>query len=187
MLGTSRTVPSTAGLDPVTDDDPSRGPSDAPVTIVEFSDYQCPYCQIWHEEVLVRLLIEYPGELRFIYRDFPLSGHPEAQPAAEAANCAGDQEAYWEFQDAIFSSEYGYGRLAYEQYASDLNLDLGEFTDCLDSHRHEAEVLEDYNDGVRLGVQSTPTFFINGTQIVGAQPYENFQQLIEAELARAGQ
>ncbi len=185
MLGSTST--SSAGLDPVTNDDPSQGPKNAPVTIVEFSDYQCPYCQLWHAEVLPRLLAEYAGKIRFIYRDFPLGGHPEAQPAAEAANCAGDQDAYWEFQDAIFSSQYGYGRSAYEQYAIDLGLDTEKFTSCLDSRRHQAEVLEDYSDGVRLGVQSTPTFFINGTQVVGAQPYETFQQFVEAELAQSGQ
>ncbi len=186
LLGNTRTS-SSVGLDPVTDDDPAQGPKNAAVTIVEFSDYQCPYCKLWHEEVLPRLLDEYAGKIRFIYRDFPLGGHPEAQPAAEAANCAGDQDAYWEFQDAIFSTQYGYGRSAYEQYALDLGLDLEEFTACLDSRRYEAEVLEDYSDGIRLGVQSTPTFFINGTQVVGAQPYETFQRVIETELAQAGQ
>jgi protein-disulfide isomerase len=185
MLGNTRT--SSAALSPVTDDDPSQGPKNAKVTIVEFSDYQCPYCQLWHQEVLPRLMSEYGDQIRFIYRDFPLGGHPEAQPAAEAANCAGDQDAYWEFQDSIFSGLYGYGRSAYEQYALDLGLDAEKFTTCLNSRRHQAEVLEDYSDGVSLGVQSTPTFFINDTQIVGAQPYETFQQLVEAELARAGQ
>jgi protein-disulfide isomerase len=186
-LGTSRTGSTTASLDPATDDDPSLGPENAPVTIVEFSDYQCPYCVRWHDEVLARLLADYDGQIRFIYRDFPLSGHPEAQPAAEAANCAGDQDAYWEFQDAIFSNEYGYGRSAYEQYAADLGLDTDEFTACLDDRRHQAEVREDYSDALRLGVQSTPTFFINGIQVVGAQPYETFQQMIDSELAQAGQ
>lgn len=187
LLGNTGTGTTSAGLDPVTDDDPAQGPKNAPITIVEFSDYQCPYCQLWHTEVLPRLMAEYAGKIRFIYRDFPLSGHPEAQPAAEAANCAGDQEAYWEFQDAIFSNQYGYGRSAYEQYASDLGLDADEFTACLDSRRHQAEVMADYSDGLRLGVQSTPTFFINGTQIVGAQPYETFQRFIDGELAKAGQ
>jgi protein-disulfide isomerase len=185
LLGNNR--PAAAALSPVTDDDPSQGPKKAAVTIVEFSDYQCPYCQLWHQEVLPRLLAEYAGKIRFIYRDFPLGGHPEAQPAAEAADCAGDQDAYWEFQDAIFSGLYGYGRSAYEQYALDLELDIDDFTTCLDSRRFQAEVLQDYSDAVRLGVQSTPTFYINDTQVVGAQPYETFQRLIDAELARVGQ
>lgn len=186
LLGNTRT-PVSAALSPVTKDDPSLGPENAPVTIVEFSDYQCPYCQLWHQEVLPLLLSEYPEDIRFIYRDFPLDGHPESQPAAEAANCAGDQDSYWEFQEGIFSGLYGYGRSAYEQYALDLGLDSDKFTTCLDSRRHQAEVLEDYSDAIRLGVQSTPTFFINDTQVVGAQPYETFQRLVEAELARSGQ
>jgi protein-disulfide isomerase len=185
MLGNTQQN-SQASLDPATKDDPSLGPADAPVVIVEFSDYQCPYCQLWHTQVLSLLLDEYGDQIRFIYRDFPLGGHPEAQPAAEAANCAGDQSAYWEFQDAIFAGQYGYGRSAYEQVADDLGLNLEKFSDCLDSNRHSAEVLEDYNDGLRLGVQSTPTFFINDRQLIGAQPYETFKQYIDAELARVG-
>lgn len=185
LLGNTRTV--TASISPVTDDDPSQGPADAPVVIVEFSDYQCPYCQMWHQQVLPLLLSEYEGKIRFIYRDFPLGGHPEAQPAAEAANCAGDQDAYWQFQDSIFNGLQAYGRSAYEQYALDLNLDMEEFTNCLDNRKHQAEVLEDYSDGISLGVQSTPTFFINDTQLVGAQPFETFQRMIEAALAGAEQ
>lgn len=171
------------GVDPVSRDDPSIGPKNAPVTIVEFSDYQCPYCKLWHDEVLSKLLADYEGKIRFIYRDFPLNGHPEAQPAAEAANCAGEQDAYWEFHRAIFSGQYGYGRSAYEQYARDLGLDVDAFASCFASNRYRDEVLSDYRDGIRLGVNSTPTFFINGTQVVGAQPYETFKQLVEAELA----
>jgi protein-disulfide isomerase len=188
MLGVTRT-PATASdnLSPVSEDDPSQGPENAAVTIVEFSDYQCPYCQMWYQQVLPRLMSEYAGQIRFIYRDFPLGGHPEAQPAAEAANCAGDQDAYWEFQDSIFSGAYGYGRSAYEQYAEELGLDMDKFTSCLDTRKYQAEVLEDYNDALKLGVQSTPTFFINDTQLIGAQPYETFKQMVEAELAKAEQ
>lgn len=172
-----------AAANPVSRDDPSQGPSDAPVTIVEFSDYQCPYCKIWHDEVLPLILAEYSDQVRYIYRDYPLSGHPEAQPAAEAANCAGEQDAYWEFHDAIFSGEYGYGRSAYVQYARDLGLDAEAFNECLNSGRFQDEILGDFRDGIRLGVNSTPTFFVNDTQVLGAQPFEVFQQIIEAELA----
>ena len=184
MLGKVPTSPA-AAMSPVTKDDPSLGPADAAVVIVEFSDYQCPYCQMWHQEVLPRILAEYPDQVRFIYRDFPLSGHPEAQPAAEAANCAGDQDAYWEFQEAIFSGLYGYGETAYTQYAQDLGLDMDDFSSCVANRKHQAEVLEDYSDAISLGVQSTPTFFINGTQLVGAQPYETFKNMIESALSQA--
>lgn len=181
LIWGTTTVSSTP--DPVSKDDPAQGPKNAPVTIVEFSDYQCPYCKLWHDEVLSRILADYPSEVRFIYRDYPLTGHAEALPAAEAANCAGEQDAYWEFHSAIFSNQYGYGRSAYEQYASDLGLDLNAFTECIDSGRFKDEVMADFRDGLSLGVNSTPTFFINGTQVVGAQPYEVFKQYIDSELA----
>jgi protein-disulfide isomerase len=174
---------SSAAASAVSRDDPSLGPRDAPVVIVEFSDYQCPYCKRWHDEVLPLILTEYGDQVRYIYRDYPLNGHPEAQPAAEAANCAGEQEAYWEFHDAIFSEEYGYGRSAYVQYARDLGLDTEAFNECLNSRKFQDEVMGDFRDGIRLGVNSTPTFFVNDTQVIGAQPFEVFQQLIEAELA----
>lgn len=175
----------TASLpNPASSDDPSLGPENAPVTIVEFGDYQCPYCQVWHAEVLPRLLAEYGDQIRFIYRDYPLTGHSAAQPAAEAANCAGEQGAYWEFQEAVFGQAYGYGRSAYEQYARDLGLNGVDFARCIESGRHAEEVLADFRDGIRLGVNSTPTFFVNGTQLVGAQPYDVFRQLIDAELAQ---
>ncbi len=172
-------------VSPVSRDDPSIGPAKAVVTIVEFSDYQCPYCKRWHDEVLPLILAEYGDLVRYIYRDFPLQGHAEAQPAAEAANCAGDQGAYWEFHDAIFSNRYGYGRSAYVQYARDLGLDIEAFNECLNSRKFQDEVTSDFRDGIRLGVNSTPTFFVNNTQVVGAQPFEAFKQVIEAELALA--
>ncbi len=175
---------SSTAISPVSQDDPSIGPKNAPVTIVEFSDYQCPYCKLWHDTVLPLLIAEYGDRIRYIYRDYPLNGHPEAQPAAEAANCAGDQDAYWEFHDAIFSNEYGYGQAAYVQYARDLGLNIEKFNDCLNSRQYQDEVVQDFRDGIRLGVNSTPTFFVNDIQIVGAQPFSVFKQLIDAELAR---
>ncbi len=166
------------------DDDPSLGPADAPVVIIEFSDYQCPYCKRWHDEVFFRLLEDYGDQVRFVYRDFPLSAiHPFAAGAAEAANCANEQDAYWEYHSALFSEQYGFSREAFEQYASDLNLDMEAFTECLDSRRYKDEVEADYQDAAALGVNSTPTFFINGRPVIGAQPYEVFVRIIEEELA----
>jgi len=166
------------------DDDPVFGPEDAPITIIEFSDFQCPYCARWHEQVFLRLREEYPDTIRVVYRDFPLTSiHPEAVPAAEAANCAGEQGAYWEFHDALFSGENGLGKEAYTSYASDLGLDMEGFTECIESGRHNDEIMADLNYAAELGVQSTPTFFLNGLPIVGAQPYEVFKQIIEQELA----
>ena len=166
------------------DDDPFIGPEDAPITIIEFSDYQCPYCKKWHDEVLDRMLANYPGQIRFVYRDFPLiSIHPGAAPAAEAADCAGEQGSYWPFYQALFSMKYDLTTEAYQQYAAELGLDTQAFAECLADRRYESEVMGDYDYAVNLGISSTPTFFINGIPIVGAQPYEVFKQLIDKELA----
>jgi protein-disulfide isomerase len=165
-------------------DNPSIGPADAPITIIEFSDYQCPYCQKWENEVYQRLLDEYPTQVRLVYRDFPLKSiHPEAAPAANAANCAGEQDAYFPYHNKLFSYEMDLGRDAYLQYARELNLNMTTFTACLDSEKYAAEVQSDLDYAVNLGVQSTPTFFINGLYLVGAQPYDVFKKLIDQELA----
>jgi len=166
-----------------TDGDPSIGPADAPITIVEFSDYQCPYCQAWYQQTFDKLMASYPGKIRFVYRDLPLPGHPESMPAAEAANCAGEQGAYWKFHNDLFGGQYSLGRAAYEQYASDLGLDIAAFTACLDDHHTQAEIKADTADAVRLGLTGTPSFVINGQILVGAQPFEQFKTIIDAELA----
>lgn len=166
------------------DDDPALGPADAPITIIEFSDFQCPYCQRWHAQVFDQLMQAYPGKIRFIYRDFPLKSiHPQAVPAAEAANCAQAQGAYWEFHAALFSGKYNLSAPSYLQYAADLGLNTQEFQKCVDSHQFAAEVESDFAYAMQLGVSSTPTFFINGIPLIGAQPVEAFQQVIDQELA----
>jgi len=189
LLWGPKTAPAEAGTTGVqrvtvsTDGDPSIGPDDAPVTIVEFSDYQCPYCQAWYQQVFDLLLANYPGQIRFVYRDLPLPGHPESLPAAEAAHCAGEQGAYWKFHDALFSGQYALGRAAYEQYAADLGLDTAAFTSCLDDHRNQAEVKADAADAARLGLTGTPSFVINGRILIGALPFEDFKAIIDQELA----
>jgi protein-disulfide isomerase len=166
------------------DDDPAIGPEDAPITIVEFSDYECPYCRKWHDEVFTKLQETYPEQVRLVYRDFPLSSiHANAVPAAEAANCANEQGKFWPFHENLFSMELGLSEGAYEEYASRLGLNVQSFLECLESDRYQAEVQADYQFAADLGVRSTPTFFINGIAIVGAQPFEVFQQVIEKELA----
>jgi len=166
-----------------TDGDPSIGPDDAPVTIVEFSDYQCPYCQAWDQQTFDQLMANYPNKIRFVYRDLPLPSHPEAIPAAEAANCAGEQGAYWKYHDALFSGQYTLGRAAYEQYAADLGLDTTTFNACLDDHHTQAEVKADAADAARLGLNGTPSFVINGRILVGALPFAEFKAIIDQELA----
>ena len=166
------------------DDDPIIGPEEAPITIVEFSDYECPYCQRWHTEVFERLLEAYPDEVRLVYRDFPLASiHPNATPAAIAANCAREQDVFWDYHDKLFKMELGLNTEAYQEYASQLEIDTEEFNECLDSGRYDEEVQADFDFAANLGVRSTPTFFINGIAVVGAQPFEVFQQVIEQELA----
>ncbi|MBI5943410.1 MAG: DsbA family protein [Chloroflexi bacterium] len=166
-----------------TDGYPSLGPDDAQIVIVEFSDYQCPYCRKFHDETYQALLNAYPGQIRFVYRNLPLTSiHPSAMPAAIASLCANDQNAYWDYHEKLFSSE-SLDEATYIQYAADLGLNVDTFTACLSSGSHDAFIQEDMNFAIDLGVQSTPTFFINGLAIVGAQPLANFQQVIDKELA----
>jgi len=165
------------------DDDYVLGPDDAEITIIEFSDYQCPYCKRWYDEVYTQLQELYPGQIRFVYRDFPLTSiHPEAVPAANAANCAGEQGKYYEFHNAVFESKYGLGEEAYLKYAADLGLDTDEFAACVEEERYVDEVMADLDWAANLGVQSTPTFFINGIPLVGAQPLDTFTLVINWEL-----
>lgn len=176
-------VPQYTRYDIPTEGFPSLGPADAPITIVEFSDFQCPYCRRFHEETYRALLDAYPGQIRFVYRNLPLTSiHPDAMPSAVASLCANDQGAYWDYHDKLFSSEI-LTRDTFVQYAADLNLDVEEFTACLDSGKHDKFIQDDMNFAINLGVQSTPTFFINGLAVVGAQPLSAFTQIIDQELA----
>ncbi len=125
----------------------------------------------------------YPGQIRLVYRDFPLTSiHPEALPAAIAANCAGEQGKYYEYHDALFSSS-SLGSEVYQVYAVELGLDPAQFVECLSNTSVKDEIMADLNWASNLGVQSTPTFFINGIALVGAQPFESFKDLIDKELA----
>ncbi|MGB6421708.1 MAG: thioredoxin domain-containing protein [Anaerolineales bacterium] len=165
-------------------DNPSLGSEDAPITIIEFSDYECPFCRRWHDEVFDKIRDEYPDQVRFVYRDFPLTSlHPNAVPAAEAASCANEQDAFWEFSEMLYSDEYGFGEEAYVKYAQVLELDVPGFEECIEEGRYSDEVQADYEFASSLGVRSTPTFFLNGIAVVGAQPFEVFQDVIEKELA----
>lgn len=162
---------------------PSLGPDDAEIVIVEFGDFQCPFCRRFHDETYRALLDAYPGQIRFVYRNLPLTSiHPEAMGAAIASLCANDQNLFWDYHDKLFSSET-LGEETYIQYATDLGLNMDTFTSCLSSGKYDAFVQQDMDFALNLGVQSTPTFFINGLAIVGAQPLTSFQQLIDKELA----
>lgn len=161
----------------------SIGPADAPITIIEFSDYQCPFCRRWHDEVYKPLLTAYPGKIKLVYRNLPLTTiHPDSMSAAEAAMCAGEQDAYWQYHEKLFSGTT-LGSAIYTQYAQELNLNMTSFEACLKDHKYQAKIQADSDFALNLGVQSTPTFFINGLAIVGAQPLNVFQQVIDKELA----
>jgi len=162
---------------------PTLGPKNAPITIVEFSDYQCPFCRRWHQQVYEPLLAAYPGQIRIVYRNLPLTSiHPDAQAAAEAAMCAGDQDAYWPYHDKLFSSE-SLDTQTFLQYAQDLSLNVEQFKSCITEQKFKNAIQTDSDFAINLGVSSTPTFFINGLAVVGAQPLDVFKQIIDKELA----
>jgi protein-disulfide isomerase len=162
---------------------PSSGPKDAKITIVEFSDYECPFCKQWHAQVWPQLQKKYGSQIRLVYRDFPLFGlHNNAEPAAEAAHCADDQGKYWEYHDQIFTGSYPLSRSGYDGMASALGLDVKKFDACLDAGTYKNIVQANYDFASNLGVQSTPTFFVNGMAMVGAQPFETFDKVIQMEI-----
>jgi protein-disulfide isomerase len=164
---------------------PAKGPQGAPVTIVEFSDFECPYC-VRAEATVKQVLDAYGDKVRLVYRDFPLPNHARAPKAAEAAHCAGDQAKYWEMHEKLFASGNEIDVPALKKYAGELKLDQAKFDKCLDSGE-KARVVEDHKKaGEEAGVSGTPAFFVNGRMISGAQPLEAFKKVIDEELASAG-
>jgi protein-disulfide isomerase len=163
---------------------PSRGASSAPITIVEFSDFQCPYCSK-AEETVSQVMKAYDGKIRLVYRDYPLPFHPQAQKAAEAAHCAGDQGKYWEMHEKLFSNQKALEPTALKGYAKELKLDQAKFDKCLDSGEKAKLVETNKKAGEQVGVTGTPAFFVNGYMLTGAQPFEEFKSLIDQELAVA--
>jgi protein-disulfide isomerase len=172
---------------PIDEFDVARGPADAKVTMVEFTDYQCPYCQRYYIETFNRILEVYGDQIRYVMKDLPLvSIHPEAVPASIAAHCANEQDAFWEYHDQLFVQTQGLSAQSYQVYAENVGLNLSTFNDCLDTGSYDQAVMEDIDILTAVGAPlSTPTFFINGRYIAGAQPFENFAQIIDAELAAA--
>jgi protein-disulfide isomerase len=161
----------------------ARGAREAPVTIVEFSDFQCPYCRSV-VATLKDVAARYPDRVRWVFRDFPLENlHPEAPLAHEAARCAGDQGKFWPYHDLLFA-ETNLTPDALKQYAAQVGLEASAFAQCLESRRHRAAVAADVAAGAQLGVTGTPTFFINGRPLVGNLPLAEFQRVIERELAK---
>ena len=176
------------------DDDPVLGSADAPITMIEFSDFQCPFCARFYSETLPLIKANFidTGVVKMVYRDFPIQSiHPNAVPAAVASECADEQGSYWEYHDMLFDNMETWGPLATETaleqfkgYAADLELDVETFSTCLDTGKYMDEVTKDYTDGVAYGVTGTPAFFLGSEetgyiQISGARPYPEFQFAIE--------
>lgn len=189
-LGSNQTIPSGPVDIEITNDKVILGNSDAKVTLIEFADYQCPYCGQWHAEVYPLLKSEYidTGKVKFVYWDFAFLG-AESYRSAEAAMCANDQGKYWEFHDKLFKNQNGESQGAFSdenltKFAVELNLDKTKFGECMNTNRYQKQVEESLRLGTQYGVSSTPTVFINGLKIEGALPYENYKQIIESELAK---
>jgi protein-disulfide isomerase len=170
---------------PVPADAPSLGPKAAAVTIVEFADYQCPFChqaQLAVEQILKR----YDGKVRFVHRDFPLESiHPRATPAARASRCAGEQGKFWEYHRGLLASPTSFDEADLKRRAGVLGLNQTTFATCLAQPGGEKAVQEGLADGQRLGVSATPTFFVNGRRLVGAKGVPDFVDVIEDELSRS--
>lgn len=175
------------------DDDPYWGSEDAPVIIVEFSDFFCPYCGRHAQQTIPQIQDKYGDYVRYVYRDYPGVGGERAFVVANASECAHDQDQYWEYHTLLFDNQSALSPLAGDSlrelligYAQQLELDTETFTTCLDEDTHRDEITADRAAAMANGVSGTPTFFINGTRLVGAQPFESFARIIDQELAKLG-
>jgi protein-disulfide isomerase len=164
---------------------PFKGPERAAVTIVKFEDFQCPYCktvQPTYQELLKR----YNGKVKLVHKDLPLDAlHPQARQAAEAARCAGEQGKFWEYHDALYANSPKAGVEELKSHAKEVGLNVSSFEQCFTSGKFKGLVQKDLSEGAQLGVTGTPTFFINGREISGAQPVEAFAAIIDEELGQA--
>lgn len=178
------------------DDDAVLGDPNAPVTLIEFSDFQCPFCRKFYNETLPQIKKDYilTGKAKLVYRDFPLTQiHPGATPAAEGAECAKEQGKFWEMHDAIFDEQnkLGSGTVQFtaddvKKWAANIGLNTSKFNQCLDSGKYRQEVEKDLADGSAAGVNGTPATFINGRLVSGAQPFAAFKAIIDEELKKSG-
>jgi protein-disulfide isomerase len=163
-------------------DRPSKGPETAPIELIEFSDFQCPYCESAFPTVN-QVLKTYGDRIHFIYRHYPLVIHPRARPAAEASQCAAEQGKFWQFHDKLFGDQSKLGDEDFKRHAAQLGLDTAQFNACVDSRKYQAEIDNDIHAGDEAGVSGTPAFYINGRMLSGAQPFEAFKSIIDEELS----
>ena len=162
-------------------DSPAKGLASAPIEMIEFSDFQCPYC-LRANPVVDQVLGTYGDRIHFVYRNYPLPNHPNARPAAEAAQCANEQGTFWQYHDRLFANPAQLSDADLKQSASQLGLDSAKFNACFDGHKYKAAIDADIQAADELGVSGTPAFFINGRSITGAQPFEEFKRVIDEEL-----
>jgi protein-disulfide isomerase len=162
-------------------DHPQRGGDHAPVTIVEYSDFQCPYCR-QEESLLRRLLNTYGDQVRLVYMDYPLPSHPRAMEAAMAARCADEQGKFWAYHDALFASSSALSTPELKAAATQLGLDSATFDACLDQHKYKSAVLADITEGEKAGAQGTPYFVIGGRSMNGPQPLSAIESAIDDQL-----
>lgn len=174
----------------ISDDKPRLGPTDSKVTIVEFADFQCPFCGQWHSEIYPKLKTEYidTNKVSFVYWDLAFLGE-ESGLAAEAALCAKDQDKFWEYHDKLFTNQSGenqgaFSRVNLKKFAQELGIDGKVFNNCVDARIYKPIVEESTSQASSYGVASTPTVFVKGKKIEGMIPWENYKQIIEAELAK---
>jgi protein-disulfide isomerase len=171
-------------VDPqVPKDAPALGPADAPVTIVAFTDYQCPYCHR-AQQTIDRVVAEYGPKVRLVHQDYPLDGHPGAIPAARAARCAGEQGKFWEYYRSLMLQPGDFDTADFQKRAAALSLAAPSFGSCLASTRHDGAIQAAQAEGERVGVSGTPAYFVNGRMLSGARPFEDFKKVIDQELAR---
>ncbi len=179
-------------VDVSADDDPVLGNANVPVTVIEFSDFQCPFCRQFWRDTFSQLKKEYidTGKIKLVYRDFPLTSiHPSSLASALAGECAHSQGKFWQFHDAIFEGQdkQGTGTITYtvddiKKWAQQAGLAMPAFNSCLDAKKYDSEVQKDIADGTKAGVSGTPAFFINGQSLLGAQPFNVFKQIIDQTL-----
>jgi protein-disulfide isomerase len=167
-------------------DDPYLGEADAPIVIVEFSAYACPYCGRHFQQTVAPLLENYGQYVRYVYRDFPSINPNVSFPAAMAANCAEEQGKFWEYHDVLFNNQQSLGEAYFVQVAEELGLDMDQFNACVADQKYYDEVNTDFYDGLALGISGTPSFYINGKFYSGAQPYQFFERVIQRELNALG-
>ena len=166
-----------------------KGAENAKVTIVEFSEYQCPFCKKYIDGAYAQIMENYGDKIKYVFRDYPLPFHQHAQKAAEASRCADEQDKYWDYHDKLFANQSAWSAETdatdtFIGYGTELGLNGGQFKDCLSAGKYTQEIKDDFVLGQKVGVSGTPTFFINGQKLVGAQPFENFKVIIEEELGR---